>query len=43
MVSSVLHMSSGELVEKLAHFREAYADDSEYQELLKHFPTEWPM
>jgi hypothetical protein len=43
MVSSVLHLSSAELVAKLAHFRDAYADDPEYQELRQQFPAEWPM
>jgi hypothetical protein len=43
MVSSVLHLTSAELVAKLAQFRETYADDPEYQELRKQFPAEWPM
>ena len=43
MVSSVLHLSSAELVEKLARFRSEYAADPEYQELRKQFPAEWPM
>jgi hypothetical protein len=43
MVSNVLNMTSQELVDKLAQFREQYAADPEYQELRAIFPEEWPM
>jgi hypothetical protein len=43
MVSNVLHISSAELVAKLAQFSETYAEDPEYQELRKPFPADWPM
>ena len=43
MVSSVLHLTSAQLVVKLEQFRDIYADDAEYQELRKQFPTDWPV
>jgi hypothetical protein len=43
MVSNVLGLSAQELREKLAQFREIYADDPEYQEARSPFPSPWPM
>jgi hypothetical protein len=43
MVSSVVGMTSQQLQETLARFREQYADDPEYQELRQQFPESWPM
>ena len=43
MVSNVLKMSAQELVDLLRTFRATYAEDSEYQELRRQFPDDWPM
>ena len=43
MVSSVVGMTTQQLQETLARFREHYTDDPEYQELRQQFPESWPM
>ena len=43
MVSSVVGMTTQQLQETLARFREEYAEDSEYQEIRQQFPDDWPM
>ncbi|HEY3117153.1 MAG TPA: hypothetical protein VGK54_10455 [Chloroflexota bacterium] len=43
MVSSVLKMTSEELVATLARFHQEFADDAEYQKLRAVFPPDWPM
>ena len=40
MVSSVLNMSSEELIATLARFRQEFADDAEYQTLRAAFPAD---
>ena len=43
MVSSVLHMTAAQLAAALGQFPQTYAGDTEYQDLRKEFPADWPM
>ena len=43
MVSSVLGMTAAELATTLREFKQTYANDSEYEQLRRAFPEDWPM
>ena len=43
MVSNVLDMTPETLVETIARFRVAYAEDPEYQEVRSALPAAWPI